>query len=66
MNRNDVFTTEEKLAGVDEVVKAASSDGFMDAIFSSLSMILVCEVFIRVNVTIQTLYFLCRCLCATH
>ncbi len=55
MNKNDVFSTENKVAEVDELVKAAGRYGFMDATFSSLSMILVCEVSMVVNVTIQSL-----------
>lgn len=44
MNKNDVFPNEKKVAGVDEVVDVASGNGFTDATFSSLSMILVSEI----------------------
>ncbi|KAG0559294.1 hypothetical protein M758_10G092900 [Ceratodon purpureus] len=44
MNKNDVFPTDKKVAGVDEVVDAAGGNGFADATFSSLSMILVSEI----------------------
>jgi hypothetical protein len=57
MNKNDVFPNEKKVAGVDEVVDVASVNGFTDATFSSLSMILVSEVCMGVNVTIQSLNF---------
>lgn len=57
MNKNDVFPNEKKVAGVDEVVDVASGNGFTDATFSSLSMILVSEVCMGVNVTIQSLNF---------
>lgn len=62
MNKNDVFPKRavfEKDEAGSDVAKAAGGDGFMDATFSSLSMILVSEVFISANVTVQSLIFWC-------
>lgn len=49
----------ENRVGIDEVAKAvaAGGNGFTDATFSSLSMILVSEVSMGVNMTIQSLTF---------
>lgn len=55
MNKNDVFPKRavfEKDEAGSEVAKASGGDGFTDATFSSLSMILVSEVFISANVTV--------------
>lgn len=56
MDKNDVFSKREAVvreAGGDEVAAAVSGNGFTDATFTSLSMILVSEVTVNINAIIN-------------